>query len=170
MSEHNYFGLAATQNLKEHPEWFDRSFEAVNEAARKATVAAQALHTKNDAGKINAPEQRNELNRLLNDHFNLKQWVRGCEVRVNESANKIRNIEQRINSLIVEKQKIESPLGQRGCEHRIVLLEGELAEEKEKYEALRKENLQAVRQLKAFDVARLEVLKAELDAPKVVSK
>ena len=115
-------------------------------------------------------DQRKEYNRLLNDHFNLKQWVRGCEIRVNESANQIRNHEQRLNFLLMEKKATESPKGQRTIENSIVRLEGEIAEEKLKYNALRTENNQAVKQLKAFDVARLEALKAELDTPKIISK
>jgi hypothetical protein len=167
MSEHNIFPLFVKENLRTRPQDFSIT-DADIRNIEQAQAARRAAHDK--ANPPDAKEQRKEYNRLLNDHFNLKQWVRGCEVRVNESAGQIRNIEQRLNSLIIEKQQIESPLGQRNIEHAIVRLEGELADEKAKYEALRKENIQAVRQLKSFDVTRLEALKAELDAPKVVSK
>jgi hypothetical protein len=170
MSEHsgNYLGMAFKANLEKNPKLMDLS--NIDETIKATIGKSQALHAKNDAAKENAPDKRKELNRLLNDHFNLKQWVKGCEVRVNESAGQIRNIELRINAEIVEKQKIESPLGQRGCEHRILLLEGELVEAKANYEKIRRENQQAARQLKNFDVSRIDALKAELDAPKIVTK
>ena len=170
MSEHNYAGLFFKTNLEQHPEVFTIDEEKLNKQIAATTAKAQALHAKNDAAKETAPDKRKELNRLLNDHFNLKQWVLGCEIRVNESAGQIRNLEQRINTQIAEKERTESPLGKRNIEHAIVGLEGELAEEKNKYESLRRENQQAVRQLKAFDVSRIDGLKAELDAPKIITK
>jgi hypothetical protein len=168
MSEHSYLGLAFKVNLEKNPKLMDLS--NLDETLAATNKRIQALHAKNDRAKANAPDKRKELNRLLNDHFNLKQWVLGCEIRVNESAGQIRNLEQRINTQIAEKERTESPLGKRNIEHAIVGLEGELAEEKNKYESLRRENQQAVRQLKAFDVSRIDGLKAELDAPKIITK
>lgn len=169
MSQENYFALTVRAQMEKDPSVFEFDLKKFEEQQKKMLAARDARFAADNPLDPHT-ELRKEYNRLLNDHFNLKQWVRGCEVRVNESAGQIRNIEQRINSKITEKQATESPLGQRNHERAIVNLEGELAEAKEKFEALRKENVQAVRQLKTFDVTQLEALKAELDAPKVVSK
>lgn len=169
MSEHNYFAMTVKAQMEKDPSVLILDPEKLDKTIAQTVAKVQALHAKNDKAKNIAPEKRQELNRLLNEHFNLKQWVRGCEVRVNESAEQIRNLEHRINTQIAEKEKTESPLGKRNLEHGIVLLEGELAEEKNKYETLRRENLSAVKQLKAFDVSRIDALKAELE-PKVISK
>lgn len=172
MYEHhlNYAGLLFKTNLEQHPEVFTTTPEKLDKAIAQTIKNTQALHAKNDEARSTMTDQRKEYNRLLNDHFNLKQWVRGCEVRVNESANQIRNHEQRLNSLLIEKKATESPKGQRTIEHAIVRIEGEIAEEKLKYNSLRTENNHAVKQLKAFDVARLEALKAQLDAPIIITK
>jgi hypothetical protein len=170
MSEHNYAGMLFKHNIENHPDVFIINPEKLEKAIAQTIKTTQAIHAKNDEAKGHLPEQRKEYNRLLNDHFNLKQWVRSCEIRVNESAGQIHNLEQRLTSLLIEKKAIESPKGQRTIENAIVRLEGEIAEEKSNYNSLRTENNRAVKQLKSFDVARLEELKTELDTPKIMTK
>lgn len=162
----SYLGLYIKENLKNRPEDFIINEDEVNAKIAKTLKACQALQAKNATAKSD-PKQplREEYNKLVNDHFNLKQWVRSCETRVNESAGQIRNDEQRLNSLLIQKTKMESPTGQRTIENAIVRVEDEIAEEKTKYNKLRTENLNAVKALKAFDGARMTALKAELDAP-----
>jgi hypothetical protein len=159
-----YFGLAAKAEQEKHPETFD--ITGLDEKITKTLKDCRALHAKNDAAKTDPRQElRKEYSRLLNDHFNLKQQAQGAENRVNESAGQIRNHEQRLTILLNRKAETESAIGLRNIENAIVRLEGELAEEKQKYSRLRTENLNAVKALKAFDGARLVALKAELDAP-----
>ena len=164
MSEHNFAGLAFKDLLEKHPEMFDLT--GVPEKIAKTIKDTQALDAKNAAARTDPKKElRKEYNRLLNEHFNLKQQAQGAENRVNESAGQIRNDEQRLTILLNEKAKTESPKGLYYIERSIVKLEEELTNEKQKYSRLRTENLNAVKALKAFDGARLVAVKAELDAP-----
>lgn len=164
MSEHSLLPLVFKANIAKHGlKDFVLTEESIEQATSKVIKERQALDKKNAELRNDDGAIRKELNHLVNAHFDLKQWVKACENKINESSAQIRNLEQRLNNLIVQKQQMESPLGQRTLEHRITLLEGELAEEKKKFEKLRKENTTAIRQLKAFDVAKMEALKAELE-------
>ncbi len=164
MSQHNYAGLAFKDLLENHPEVLDLT--GLDAKINATTKASQALHAKNDAARTDPRQElRKEYNRLLNERFNLKQHAQGAENRVNESAGQIRNDEQRLTFLLNEKAKTESPKGLRNIERSIVDLEEALANEKQKYNRLRTENMNAAKGLKAFDDARLVALKAELDAP-----
>jgi hypothetical protein len=173
MSEHNYFALTVKAQMEKDPSVFEFDLKKFEEQQKKMLAARDARFA-DDNPPDPYTELRNEYNRLFNDHFNLKQWVRGCENRVNESAGQIRNIEERFNSLLEQKKTTESPLGKRNIENAMLRVEDEITAEKSKYNSLRTENVQAVKQLKAFDVVRLEALKTELDnqlnTPKVVSK
>jgi predicted nucleic acid-binding Zn-ribbon protein len=165
MSEHNYAVIFFKDNLEKRPQDFTINEQQLSKQIASTIKASQELHAKNDAMKDGRHELRKEYNRLLNDHFDLKQWVRSCENRVNESAGQIRNHETRLTLLLEQKKTMESPLGLRTLEVQLVRLEEELAHEKEHYERLKKENREAVNRLKGFNLQRIADLKKELDTP-----
>ena len=176
MSEHNYAGLLFKDNLRKNPDLFGHIGPdgELSESLQKQLAASakerQARDAKNTEMRNTAQELRKEYNQLRQQLFDLKQWVHSSETRLNESAGQIRNIEQQFNSLLEQKKATESPKGQHNIERTILRLETELTEEKKKHKSLSLENESAVRQLKAFDVSRIDALKAELEAPKVITK
>ena len=116
-----------------------------------------------------AADLRKEYNTLRQRLFSLKQDAHCFEIRTNEAAGKIRNIQQRIDDVLRLKKEAAAMgnlRGERTYEQSIERLETELGDAEQEFAQNKRWNTQAARALKDFDGhARIEELKAILDSP-----
>ena len=129
--------------------------------------------------KANPPNPepvRVEYNRLRQQLYSLQQAAKGAEVFCNNKADAVRGLEERINVLLNKKKQATEAghLGdERMYEHQLQLLETELIDAKEEFTKAKRWSVQAARVEKEFKFnqqARIEELKALLDAPRPVAK
>ena len=162
----NYNQMLGGVLLKQHPDWFDQSEEAVNAAANKATKAAQALHAKND--KSRKVDPKNDYNRLRQQLLNLREWVKNSDIYLAEKSNCVKHFEERIASLLRLKKKADDnlELGQvRVLENQLTNLEQELSDAKVEHKRAEKQSANAARALSSFDgYDQIKQLKAQLAA------
>lgn len=163
MSEHNYMGLAFSENLKKNPDFFN--LDNVQKQIAETIKAQQAVDAKNAVARADSP--RTQYNKLAVQLSDLKQNCKCFEIRVNEAAGQVHLLESRITEELTEKKKCVSDgnlRGERFYEHRVELLEDELADAKMRLQGARSNNTAAIRALKAFDgYELLAQLKAQLD-------
>lgn len=180
MSEQNFAGMAFRENLKRNPDFYAHigpdgglSEQLLKQLADSAK-ARQALDAKNAEARTNKPDLRKEYDALRQRLFNLKQDARCYEIRTNEAANKIRNIEQNIDNLLRLKAAANEAGNLRGVrmyEQSVERVERELTDAQEEFDKNKRWSGQAVRALKAFDgVARIEELKLLLEQPVIEVK
>jgi septal ring factor EnvC (AmiA/AmiB activator) len=112
-------------------------------------------------------DPQREYDLLVQKHFNLKQNLRSSENRLNEGAGQVRLCEERIAAKVKERDSMESPLGKHNCERSIDNLEFELDDLQAKFKQLRRENAQALSDLKSFEAEKLPRIE---ELRKVVSK
>jgi hypothetical protein len=162
----NYNELLGGVLLKQHPEWFDQSEEAVNAAANKATKAAIELRALND--KSRKVDPRGDYNKLRHQLFTLRENVKNSDIYLADKSNSVKHFEERINSLLRMKKKAdeEGALGQvRALDNQIVNLEGELADARKEFTRATKQSANAARALSSFDgYEKIKQLKAQLAA------
>lgn len=161
----SYLNLFIRDNLEKHPEVF---------TITDATVADVEAHGKKvraerDAANPPKPEPiRTELNRLRSRLFDLQQNVKNTEIRVNNTAGYVKEFEKRITDAIKEKQQYEESgnlLAARGGEHRVQLLENELADMRDRLAKEQRDTAfaaRALREWKADNDARLKELQKEV--------
>jgi septal ring factor EnvC (AmiA/AmiB activator) len=112
-------------------------------------------------------DPQREYDLLVQKHFDLKQNLRSSENHLNEASGQVHLIEERIAEKVKERDAVESPLGKRYCERAIDQLEFELDAAITNLKKLRRENSQALSDLKSFEVEKLPRLE---ELRKVVSK
>ena len=171
MSEQNYAGLAFRVGLSRNPDLFghigpDGEFSGeFKKQLDESLKARQVLDAKNAV--LKAEPAQVEYNQLRQKLFDLKQNTKCFEVRTNEAAGKIRNIEQRINDVLKLKKgaaEMGNLRGERNYEQSIQRLETELGDAEQEFEKNKRWNGQVARALKEFDGhARIETLKLLLD-------
>lgn len=143
----------------------DQKHLTIDYAAVDAQMAARraAMEIANPPAKI-APKV--EHNRLVSQLFDLKQNCKCFEIRVNEFAGQVHQLEGRITDELKEKKKCVADgnlRGERFYEHRVELLEDELADAKLRLQGARSNNTASIRALKAFDGhERIAELRKEL--------
>jgi len=118
---------------------------------QKAAERRAAMDKANPPAKI---EPKVEYNRLVSQLFDLKQNCKCFEIRVNDFAGQVHQLEGRITEELKEKKRCvaEGNLrGERFYEHRVELLEDELADAKTRLQGARSNNTAAIRALKVFD-------------------
>jgi hypothetical protein len=166
MSEHNLAGLLFKTNLEKHPEVFTITEESLrqieqNQAARRAQQEKDRVPSKLDL--------RKEYNQLRQRLFDLQQNAKTFEIRTNESAGKIRLLEQRINDALKEKNIAAGAgnlRGERTYEQAIQRLESELLDAQEEFMKNKRWSIQAARALREFEGhARIEELRMISDSP-----
>ena len=111
---------------------------------------------------------RKEYNTLRQRLFNLNQDAKCFEIRTNEAAGKIRNIQQRIDDVLRLKKEAAAMgnlRGERNYDHSAERLETELGDAEQEFNQNKAWNAKAARALRAFDHGRIEELKAILDSP-----
>jgi hypothetical protein len=149
-SSHNYFEMASRETIRQNPDLFGTA-ESLVEAARKASVAAQALHTLNDASK--PTDLRKTYNDLRKQLYDLQQQAKHTEIFCNNKAGDVKHFEERIAILLRDKKKADEAgeLGHaRMLEHQIVNLETEVLDAKKEFDRAKKQSTYATRALKAF--------------------
>ncbi|MGE5052910.1 MAG: hypothetical protein ACM3WP_01995 [Acidobacteriota bacterium] len=166
MSQENFAGLLFKTNLEKHPEVFtinesDLSRIEQNQAQRRAQQEKDNPPAKADL--------RKEYNQLRQKLFDLQQNAKCFEIRTNESAGKIRLIEERITDLIRLKKNavaMGNLRGERTYEQSIERVEGELGNAQEEFTKNKHWSAQAARALKEFDghgrIEELAVLLGEV--------
>ena len=162
MSEHNYFGLAAKELIKNRPQDFIVTADTVKE------VEAGAKKMREARAKANPPQAapaRVEYNALRKQLYDLTENAKNCEIRVNNEAANVSHCLTLISGFLQAKKAAiaDNRLGdERSYEHRLVIAEGELQEARERLTKEQRYNQAAVRALRNFDPARLAELKTEL--------
>lgn len=138
-------------------------------ASARGTKQAWSVIKQNDAVRgTDAKLLRVELNRLLQEHFDLKQWARSCENRINECVGQIHLHEKRLAGALAEKKTAladENLLMERLVERTILGIENDVASYTKKLSDLKAENSNCLARLRAFNRERIQELKAILDVP-----
>lgn len=162
----SYLGLVFKHNLATRPQDFVITDESVkqieqNQATRRAQEDKERVPSQADF--------RKEYNQLRQRLFDLNQNAKCFEIRTNEAAGKIRNLEHRITEALKQKKAAADAgnlLGERNSEHAIQRLETELLDARQEFANNKRWSVQAARVLKAFDGhERIAELKAILDSP-----
>jgi hypothetical protein len=143
-----------------------------------ADLAQRAAQTRADRDAAAPPPGKADLRKEYNDLrqrlFNLKQDAKTFEIRTNESAGRIRLIEERIDNLLrLKKEAAEmgNLRGERTYEQSLERLETELGDAQEEFSKNKAWNTQATRALKAFDGhGRIEELRLLLETPSSEAK
>jgi hypothetical protein len=151
MTQHNYFGMAASENLKTRPQDFIVDPEELNRMINETTKKAQALHKLNDTSK--PVDLRKEYNNLRKQLYDLQHATKNTEIFCNNVAGTVKQLEERITSLLRLKKKADEAgeLGQaRMLEHQIVSLETELVDAKIEFTQAKTRSGNAARALKGF--------------------
>jgi hypothetical protein len=147
----------------------DPSVMTVNDetiaANEKKNAERRAEQEKNNPPKPGAA--RIEFNKLRGQLFTLQQDAKGFEIRVNNEAGTVKNLESRLTEALRVKKTHEASgnlLAERTLEHNAQLLENELADARDRLAKEQKNNILAVRALRAFNTehgARLKDLQKE---------
>ena len=152
MSEHNYFGLTVRAQMEKDPSVFslDGLDEKLKETQKKiaAVDAANKLQRDTTTG-VNSPKAIH--NRLRKELYDLQEYTKATETKVNNEADNVREFQNRVE-VLCEAKKAAIAAGQlgkeRNIEHRIEMVEDELLDSREKLTRIQKDNHRAVRALK----------------------
>jgi hypothetical protein len=158
----SYFGLAATQNLKNNPEIFDLS--NLDEQLAKARKERQGLNEKNDELKPK-PTANAEYDQLQRRLFKLRQAAEGAKIHLDNVAGAVRLLEQYVEKKAKQK-KAANRAGNNGAENtygnQLAHLESELEDAKKNLKSATIEHDRAAAAVASFDgherIAELKAL------------
>ena len=151
MSEHNYFGLAAKELIKNRPQDFIVTADTVKEVEAGAKKHRAVMAKLNPAKPTPARVEYEALRRKL---YGLQQDEKNLEIRVTNEAGNVAHCLNLISDFLRAKKAAiaDNRLGdERSYENRLVIAEGELQEARERLVKQQKYHAGAVRDLRNFD-------------------
>jgi hypothetical protein len=149
----------------------DTKLITIDLAQIERNQAARREEMEKSAPPPSQADFRKEYNQLRQRLFDLQQNAKCFEIRTNEAAGKIRNLEERINeALKLKKAAVDAGnlRGERMYERQVLSLESEMLDLQEDFAKNKQWSVQSARALKAFDGhGRIAELKAILESPVV---
>lgn len=138
-------------------------------AAAAGTKAAwEAIKKTDENRKTDRRELRKELNRLMQEYFDLKQCAKGYENRINEAVGQVHLHEQKLAFALKQKKEAgeaDNLLMARYAEDAIVYIERDLETYKTQLKQLHTDNKSVMARLRGFNRQRIQDLKDILDNP-----
>ena len=143
------------------PERNQEEHDATMKAGAEERGRINAINKANREARDPNNTPRNEFSKLRREQYNLKEDLKGCEVRLNEKASDVHEFEKKVADLLTKKQaaKAAGQLGdERKYEHLLLRAEEELMDARDVLEKYRKANNAAVRALKNWNFANEKLL------------
>ena len=154
----NFINLMVGNKL---PTWNQEEHDATMKKMAEERAVIHALNKTAREARDPNNTPRNEFSKLRREQYNLKQDLKGCEVRLNEKASDVHEFEKQVASLLIKKQAANAAgqLGdERKYEHLLIMAEDALMDARDALEKLRKANNEAVRALKDWNFANEKLL------------